>query len=70
MNDQYILSTLHGLPETLKWELIRYMQELVRVHEQQQTQSQRKPRVPGSAKGKYRMSEDFDEPLEDFKDYM
>jgi len=29
-------------------------------------------RVPvfGSAKGKYRMAEDFDAPLEDFKDYM
>lgn len=24
----------------------------------------------GSAKGKIKMSEDFDEPLEDFKDYM
>ena len=29
-------------------------------------------RVPvfGCAKGKYRMAEDFDAPLEDFKDYM
>ena len=26
--------------------------------------------VFGSAKGKYRMAEDFDAPLEDFKDYM
>ena len=25
---------------------------------------------PGSAKGKIRMAADFDEPLEDFKDYM
>ena len=24
----------------------------------------------GCAKGQFRMSEDFDEPLEDFKDYM
>jgi hypothetical protein len=24
----------------------------------------------GSAKGKYKMSDDFDEPLDDFKDYM
>ena len=30
------------------------------------------PRTPifGSAKGKYQMSDDFDEPLEDFKEYM
>lgn len=29
-----------------------------------------KNRKPGSAKGKVWMSDDFDEPLEDFKDYM
>lgn len=27
-------------------------------------------RVPGLAKGMIRMSEDFDAPLEDFKEYM
>ena len=30
----------------------------------------RKVPVFGCAKGKYRMAEDFDAPLEDFKDYM
>ena len=29
-----------------------------------------KNRQPGSAKGQVWMSDDFDEPLEDFKDYM
>ena len=29
-----------------------------------------KNRQPGSAKGQIWMSDDFDEPLEDFKDYM
>ena len=29
-----------------------------------------KNRQPGSAKGQVWMSEDFDEPLEEFKDYM
>ena len=29
-----------------------------------------KNRQPGSAKGMVWMSDDFDEPLEDFKDYM
>jgi prevent-host-death family protein len=28
------------------------------------------PRQPGSAKGLITISEDFDEPLEDFKEYM
>ena len=31
---------------------------------------QKKTPVFGYAKGKYTMSADFDEPLEDFKDYM
>lgn len=30
----------------------------------------KKPRQPGSAKGLVIISDDFDEPLEDFKDYM
>jgi len=29
-----------------------------------------KERVFGCSKGKYRMAEDFDAPLDDFKDYM
>jgi hypothetical protein len=29
-----------------------------------------KERVFGCARGKFRMAADFDEPLEDFKDYM
>lgn len=29
-----------------------------------------KPRVPGSLKGKVHISDDFNEPLEDLKDYM
>jgi len=31
---------------------------------------QKKVPVFGCAKGKYRMAEDFDAPLEDFKEYM
>jgi hypothetical protein len=31
---------------------------------------QNKERVFGCANGRFKMAEDFDEPLEDFKDYM
>lgn len=31
---------------------------------------QRLPRQPGSAKGLIAIADDFDEPLEDFRDYM
>ena len=30
----------------------------------------KKERVFGCSKGKYRMADDFDAPIEDFKDYM
>jgi predicted DNA-binding antitoxin AbrB/MazE fold protein len=30
----------------------------------------RRQRIPGSAKGLIRMADDFDEPLEDFRDYV
>ena len=30
----------------------------------------KKARVFGCAKGQFKMADDFDEPLEDFKDYM
>lgn len=33
-------------------------------------QPDKEPRQPGSAKGEIWISPDFDEPLEDFKDYM
>jgi hypothetical protein len=33
-------------------------------------QEQKKERVFGCAKGQFRMAEDFDAPLDDFKDYM
>lgn len=33
-------------------------------------QPERRPRTFGSARGLIHMSDDFDEPLEDFKDYM
>ena len=32
--------------------------------------NQKKDRVPGCVKGQVWMAEDFDEPLEDFKEYM
>jgi hypothetical protein len=33
-------------------------------------QPEKKPRVPGSMKGKMWMADDFDAPLDDFKEYM
>jgi len=41
-----------------------------RVAELRPVESPKGERVPGTMKGQIWMSPDFDEPLEDFKDYM
>jgi hypothetical protein len=78
MNEQLILHQLFLMPETLKQEVLHYMLYLAsNYHKQTFTDFQqiyksstiRKPTF-GSAKGKYVLSPDFDEPLEDFKEYM
>lgn len=42
----------------------------VRVTEERVEKQERKPRRAGSAKGQIRMAEDFDEPLEEFREYL
>lgn len=55
------------LPENLREEVEIYVNSL-------ENQSKRgittKPRIFGSLKGQIKMSDDFDAPLEEFKDYM
>lgn len=48
---------------------VRVVLEIKDKPEEPQTERPRK-RVFGSAKGLIRMAEDFDEPLEDFREYM
>lgn len=69
MTDKLIMINLQLLPETLKTEVLDFILFL-------QTRSTPVREVPhrkrkaGSSPGKYILSPDFDEPLEDFKDYM
>jgi predicted DNA-binding antitoxin AbrB/MazE fold protein len=47
--------------------------ELVEVEIRRTPQGETAPRrrrIPGSAKGLIKMADNFDEPLEDFRDYM
>jgi hypothetical protein len=56
------------MPENLKQEVLDFVGYLLTKHQNfYQT-----PKVPkfGSAKGKYVLHPNFDEPLDDFKDYM
>ena len=72
MLETTILEKLEKLPESLKQEVLHYTEFLMEKYAKQlqQEQPQRKKREAGLLKGKIWMSDDFDEPLEDFKDYM
>lgn len=68
MNDQIILAQLNQLPDNLKNEVMDFIEFLMSKNQNALTTKNR-PKF-GSAKGKYKMSVDFDEPLDDFKEYM
>ena len=66
-----ILEKLAELPESLQTEVLHYIEFL--IEKQAKNSTQEKPKKRGGLgiwKGKIWMSDDFDEPLEDLKDYM
>jgi Protein of unknown function (DUF2281) len=67
MNDILIYSKISSLPENLKSEVSDFIDSL--VAKANKTIEKKKP-ILGSGKGIFIMHDDFDEPLEDFKDYM
>ncbi|HLC16268.1 MAG TPA: DUF2281 domain-containing protein [Thermodesulfovibrionia bacterium] len=70
MNNEFILSRLNNLPEELKSEVLDFIEYLTVKYENKiQKQSQKIP-LFGSCKGLFIIHDDFDEPLEDFKEYM
>ena len=68
--EKLILSQIKQLPEQLKQEALHYIQFLQERYAAQNQPNKRRKRKAGSAKGKYQLAPDFDEPLEDFKEYM
>jgi len=70
LTDNLIYSRLSLLSsEQLKQELLSYIDYLLSKQFENQEKKRRKPKF-GCAKGMFIMSPDFDEPLEDFKEYM
>jgi uncharacterized protein DUF2281 len=77
MSDQVFLKQYHQLPEALKQELLEFLEYLVFKYqfESRQKKAGKKPSPAKSSpkagflKGTFVMSPDFDEPLEDFKEY-
>ncbi len=66
--DNIILQKYHYLPLELRKEVVDFIDFLTQKYQQKQM-PQRKSNF-GSAKGLITMSDDFNEPLDDFKDYM
>lgn len=73
--DAEILQTITQMPEPLKQEVLHYAKYLIenysKVNAEEKT-PQKKRRLAGSMKGTFvlPLPDNFDEPLEDFKDYM
>ncbi len=72
--DVEILQTIAQMPEPLKREILHYAKYLINNHSKEIVQDApptRKRRV-GILKGTFvlPLPDDFDEPLEDFKEYM
>lgn len=71
-----LLETFNKLPEPLQQEVLHYAEFLAKkckdLPENEQTPEEKpgKRGAFGILKGKIKMADDFDEPLEEFKEYM
>jgi Protein of unknown function (DUF2281) len=71
MIETTILEYLHKLPDSLQQEVLHYTQFLLETHAKNNPLSQKK-RQAGFLKGTFDLPlpEDFNDPLEDFQEYM
>jgi hypothetical protein len=67
-NSEILASKIGNLPEELKKEVLDFMEYLMQKHKMQ-SKSRKTPKF-GSCKGLFLIPSDFDEPLEDFQEYM
>ena len=70
MSTAEIFSQLSKLPEEKKKSVSDYIAFLIAQFEEENKGKPKPKPVFGSGKGMFIMSPDFDEPLEDFKEYM
>ena len=71
MTERTLIQEIQTLPENLKQEVLHFVQFLKQKQAvKTEPAKPRKKRQAGSAKGMFVMSDDFDEPLEDFAEYM
>lgn len=65
--DQYI--QLSSLPEDVRKQVMDFIEMLMQRREEKPSDKKRK-HTPGLAKGMITIPDDFDAPLDDFKEYM
>ncbi len=70
MNNELILSMLNNLSEELRQEASDFIEYLSAKYEKKIQKQSRKGPTFGSCKGLFIIPDDFEEPLEDFKEYM
>jgi len=70
MASHSLYTKLETLPPALKEEAKNFIEYLVEKTKKQKSESKAKKPIFGSLKGKIHLSEDFDAPLDEFKDYM
>jgi len=70
MTASQLLSKIHSLPLEKQKEVENFVDFLGEKWKKETGNEPLQKRQFGYAKGFFKMSDDFDEPLEDFKDYM
>ncbi|WP_439557759.1 type II toxin-antitoxin system VapB family antitoxin [Dyadobacter sp.] len=66
MSNMDLVTKVLDLPDAAKQEVSEFLDQILMKYP-------REPKIPlkfGMMRGTFKMSDDFDEPLEDFKDYM
>ena len=61
---------LSSLPEDVRQQVLDFIEFLMRRKQGDEPREKRKAPVPGLAKGMVTVPDDFDAPLDDFKEYM
>ena len=71
MSNSLLYTKLNSLPEELKKEVDDFIDRILAKNKKLKKEKKKiSGRGYGSMKGQIKMSKDFDEPLDDFKDYM
>jgi hypothetical protein len=70
MDNTLLYNKLSRLPESLKSEVSDFIDFLMSKAEKESISANNPKPIFGSGKGMFEIKPGFDEPLEDFKDYM